>query len=147
MSAIHDLKLLSANDVGRELGVDRTVVSSLLRSGSLPGVLLTDRWYVEAGDLEEFARTYERPRRPSRKGTDQRTQRSEQSRRAIVATLADWNEATPAEIAQVIELHPGNVRKYLVLMEKAGLTQRVGEGLWALTDEGLASVPEQAQAS
>ncbi len=144
MSVAQELKLLSANDAARQLDVTRRVVVSLLTNGSLPGVLLADRWFVEARDLEEFAKTYKPRRLPSRNGVDQRT---EQSRGAIVATLADWHEATPAEIAQAIELHPGNVRKHLVLMEKAGLTHRLDDGSWVLTDEGLASAPRQAQAS
>jgi len=144
MSAIHDLKLLGALEAARRLGVGRPTLAKLLASGSLPGVRLDDRWYVDAHDFEEFAKTY---KRPSRRPTHKPTGRNDASQRAIVTTLADWHEATAAEIAQAIELHPGNVRKHLVLMEKAGLTHRVDEGLWVLTDEGLASVPEQAKAS
>lgn len=141
MSAIQDLTLLGTTDVARRLGVKRATVTELVARGSLPALRLADRWYVEASDLDAFAKTYTPRKRTA-------NSRNARNRQAVMQTLADWHEATAAEIAQAVELHPGNVRKHLVLMEKAGLTARVGEGLWTLTAEGQTSLqPPQAQAS
>lgn len=144
MSAIQGLTLLGLNDARLRLGISRNTITRLVTDGSLPALRLDDRWYVEARDLEAFARTYQ-PRRnvPSQR----RITRNDQSRIAVLATLADWQEATATEIAEAISLHPGNVRKHLALLEKAGATQRVGDALWSLTEAGMAMAPAQAQAS
>jgi DNA-binding MarR family transcriptional regulator len=138
MSAIEGLQLLGLNDAARQLGVERATLTRLVRNGSLPGLRLADRWYVEARDLADFASSY-KPRRRTRAA-----EKTSAAQAKIAATLADWQEATANELAVAVELHPGNVRKHLLLLQQAGKVQRDEEGLWSLTAAGWHSCAQHA---
>ena len=47
--------------------------------------------------------------------------------------LSDWGSASAEELAQVMQLHPGNARKYLAILAAEGRAQRQSDGQWVLT--------------
>ena len=61
--------------------------------------------------------------------------------------LADWQEGTADELAVGVGLHPGNVRKHLVILEAAGIAEREDSGFWRLTDAGRRLYRKAAKAS
>lgn len=119
---------LALQAVGEELGVTRSAVYLMIRSGRLPGMQCGARWYVRREDLDEFKRTYIPaptagrrfgPRSGDANGTD-----------LVLALLREWGSATSEELAEVLNRHPGNVRKYLSLLKARGLADRDGSGGW-----------------
>jgi DNA-binding transcriptional ArsR family regulator len=111
--------------------------------GRLPARRLGQIWYVERNVLEEFAATYERrPRKPPQRRTS-----NTDSREKVARLLAEWQSATADELAVGISLHPGNVRKHLVILAAAGVAERDHEGLWRLTAAGRRLQEEIAKAS
>lgn len=123
--------LIGLVEAAKRLGVCRETANDLVRDGLLPATRVGPWWYVQEEDLESFAATY-RPR----PGPRRRQSRNEEHRAKIAELLADWQDATPAELSTVIGLHPGNVRKHLVMLEAAGVAERDDEGLWRLTQAG-----------
>jgi predicted ArsR family transcriptional regulator len=47
--------------------------------------------------------------------------------------LRDWGSASAEELARVLAIHPGNVRKYLAILSAEGRAQRRSDGQWVLT--------------
>ncbi len=135
--------LVGLPDAARQLGVSSKTVRELVRQRRLPARRLGQLWYVERQVLEEFADTY-KPRRP--RPAQRRTANSE-SRERVARLLAEWQEATAEELAIGIGLHPGNVRKHLVILASAGVVDRDDEGLWRLTAAGRRLQEEIAKAS
>lgn len=135
--------LLGLPEVARRLGVQRGTVNQFVRNGRLPARRLGQLWYVERKVLEEFAETYE-PRRLKR---GQRQTSNTDSRERVARLLAEWQAATADELAVGVGLHPGNVRKHLVILASAGVAERDDEGLWHLTPAGRRLQEEIAKAS
>ena len=118
-------------------------MNQLVRNGRLPARRLGQLWYVERKVLEEFAETYE----PRRLKSGQRRTSNTDSRERVARLLAEWQAATADELAVGIGLHPGNVRKHLVILASAGVAERDDEGLWRLTAAGMRLQKEIAKAS
>ena len=135
--------LVGLPEVARHLGVSSKTVRELVRLRRLPARRLGQLWYVDRDVLEEFAQTYQ-PRRP--KPAQRRTTNTD-SRERVARLLAEWQSATADELAVGIGLHPGNVRKHLVILASAGVAERDHEGLWRLTAAGMRLQEEIAKAS
>jgi excisionase family DNA binding protein len=135
--------LVGLPEAARRLGVQRSTVSQLVRDRRLPARRLGQLFYVEREVLEEFAETYQ-PRRLKR--TARQTSNTD-SREKVARLLAEWQSATADELAVGIGLHPGNVRKHLVILASAGVAERDDEGLWRLTAAGRRLQEETAKAS
>jgi excisionase family DNA binding protein len=135
--------LVGLTEVARHLGVSSKSVRQLVHQGRLPARRLGPLWYVEHDVLEEFAKTYQ-PRRL--KLTPRQTSNTD-SRAKVASLLAEWQSATADELAVGIGLHPGNVRKHLVILASAGVAERDDEGLWRLTAAGRRLQEETAKAS
>ncbi len=118
-------------------------MSQLVRDRRLPARRLGQLFYVEREVLEEFAKTYQ-PRRLKRTA---RQNSNTDSREKVARLLAEWQSATADELAVGIGLHPGNVRKHLVILASAGVAERDDEGLWRLTAAGRHLQEETAKAS
>jgi len=114
----------------------------MVRLGRLPARRIGPHWYIEEAVLEEFASSYQRPRHRTR-----RKPPTSESREKVARLLAEWQEATADELAVGIDLHPGNVRKHLVILEAAGVADRDDEGFWRLTQAGRRLYDRSAQAS
>lgn len=121
--------LLSLQDVADRLGISRAAVNSMVHDGRLDAVRLGPRWYVCGSEFERFRATYTRPPSAGRKlgprgGSPQMVD-------VVHALLLDWGEARVDELSEVLDRHPGNVRKYLAVLEARGLAQRVEGPVWA----------------
>ena len=49
---------VGTKDAAARLGCRQETVFRLIHQGDLSGVMITNRWLVPLGELEEFARTY-----------------------------------------------------------------------------------------
>ena len=47
--------------------------------------------------------------------------------------LADWGEARVDELSEVVGRDPGNVRKYLAILQRRGLAQKTSNCTWEAT--------------
>ncbi len=139
----YDCNLVGLTEVARQLAVSTKTVRELVHQHRLPARRLGPHWYVERKVLEEFAETYQ-PRRLKRA---QRRTSNTDSREKVARLLAEWQEATAEELAVGVALHPGNVRKHLVILATAGIAERDDEGLWRLTAAGRRLQEEVAKAS
>jgi len=54
----------------------------------------------------------------------------------ILSFLVEWDSATTAELGRVVELHIGNIRKQLNMLEVAQLARRDKNNVWRPTVEG-----------
>lgn len=119
------------------LNLHRATVNEMVHDGRLHGWRLGPHWYVSRADLEEFAASYERPKNSPRRRAPGESAAS--WKRRIANILSDWQEATADELAAAVDLHPGNIRKYLHLLERDGMTLRDEFGSWHLTPAGESS--------
>lgn len=92
-------------------------------------------WFIDERDLASFAATYRRPLNAPR-----RQQRRPVVSPEILKWLAEWDDATITELAVVVEMHEGNIRKHLCLAEVLGLAGRDEFSRWRLTPEGRAQL-------
>jgi excisionase family DNA binding protein len=128
-------ELVSLPEAAEYLGLHRATVNDMIISGRLRGYRLGAHWYVRRPELEIFKRAYRRPRGSPRRGA---VEASAYWTQEILRWLLHWSEATSAELDRVLDLHVGNIRKYLALAEKDSLVTRDEYGLWSLTGLGLA---------
>lgn len=116
------------------LDVHRATVNEMVRDGRLRGHRIGPHWFVDRDELMRFRETYSRPKNsPKRLAGSNHTEKWIEQ---LVERLLDWDDATVDELAQVIDLHPGNIRKYLNLAEARGLVQRDEFGSWRLVAGG-----------
>jgi excisionase family DNA binding protein len=125
--------MVSLPAAAERLSLHRATVNEMVQSGRLPATRVGAHWFVARTDLDAFAATYRRPRNAPR-----RIPRKPLVAPEILATLADWGDATVAELAAVIDMHEGNIRKHLCLAEADGLAERDEFGRWSLTSAGRA---------
>ena len=119
-------------EVAERLGVHRATVNDMVRDGRLDAVREGAHWLVRRADLEAFATTYVRPSNaPTRRVSTLPSTAPE-----IVALLDDFGSASATELAPLIRIDEGNVRKHLRLMEVAGVVARRPDGQWSLTMSG-----------
>ncbi len=128
--------LVSLREAAEVLRLHRATVNEMVNSGRLRGFRLGANWYVRASELRIFSQTYQRPRNAGRRHNTSATQRRWCEH--LLAWLLLWTSATTEELDRVLDLHVGNIRKYLVFCEQDGLAARDDSGCWALTDEGRA---------
>ncbi len=121
---------LGLPDAAGRLGIERSSLNRLVREGRIAAQRIGPHWYIDPAVLDEFASSY----RPAR---HRRTRHpTNESREQVARLLADWQEGTADELAVGIGLHPGNVRKHLVILEAAGVAERDDSGFWRLTEAG-----------
>lgn len=133
-----DLKLSEMVDLpeaAKRLGLHRATVNDMVLNQRLPGYRLGSHWYLRNDDLERFAATYERPKNAPRRrskawGEDWQSE--------IVRWISFWHSTTSSELDRVLDLHIGNIRKYLTLLERDGFVSRDADGFWKLSDDGVA---------
>ena len=130
--------LVGLPEVAEVLGVHRATVNDMVRCKRLRAERRGAHWMVKKSDLDEFASSYVRP--PN--APNRRSSALPPAAAAILAFISDFGAASAGELAPLLELHEGNVRKHLRLMEVAGLVMRQADGQWHLTDkaEGTQSV-------
>jgi excisionase family DNA binding protein len=110
------------------LGLHRATVNEMIHQGRIAAVRLGPHWYIRRSDLEAFAASYRRP-----PNTPYRPRRRDELAPAtckLQELLTDWGDATVAELAIAVDLHEGNIRKHLRLLEARGLAGRDEGGTW-----------------
>jgi Helix-turn-helix domain len=122
-------RLLSTVEAARMLGITRASVHSSVLESRLPAQRIDGRWYIARADVEAY-----RPRLPSSAGTKRVGPLSDSARR-VLALLEEWGSSRTEELAVVVEVHPGNVRKAMAIAEKLGYVARQDHE-WSLTDAG-----------
>ena len=115
-------------EAAQRLGVHRATVNDMVIEGRLHATRDGAHWRIDRQELEEFAATYVKPRNapPTRpRGLPASTE-------LITELLVEFESASAAELAPLLELHEGNVRKHLRLLEVAGKVRRRSDGEWEL---------------
>jgi excisionase family DNA binding protein len=138
-------ELISLPEAAERLGLHRATVNDMVLSGRLRGYRLGPHWYLRRSDVDTFHRTYERPKSATRRLAHES---SFYWTNELCRWLSYWHDATSGELDAVLDLHLGNIRKYLTLAERNGLVQRDEFGRWTLTTDGLARaarLPEVAE--
>ena len=128
-------RLVSLPDAAERLGLHRATVNDMVRSGRIAARRVGPHWFIDERDLASFAATYRRPLNAPR-----RQQRRPVVSPEILKWLAEWDDATITELAVVVEMHEGNIRKHLCLAEVLGLAGRDEFSRWRLTPEGRAQL-------
>lgn len=131
---VHE-QLVSLPEAGARLGLHRATVNDMVQAGRIPARRVGPHWFIEKADLERFAATYQRPR-----NAPKRLPRQPEVASEILARLAEWDEATVPELAMVVDMHEGNIRKHLCIAEAQGLAERDEFSRWRLTPAGRAQV-------
>jgi excisionase family DNA binding protein len=111
------------------LGVHRATVNDMVRSGRLPADRDGAHWRIDREVFERFASTYVKPpNAPARRPRGVPT-----SAPALLELLGEFGSASAAELAPLLNLHEGNVRKHLRLLEHDGQVRRRADGEWELS--------------
>ncbi|HEX9993514.1 MAG TPA: helix-turn-helix domain-containing protein [Acidimicrobiales bacterium] len=114
------------------LGVHRATVNDMVRSGRLPAHREGAHWRIDRKALEQFASTYVKPpNAPARRPRGLPT-----SAPALLKLLEEFGSASAAELAPLLDLHEGNVRKHLRLLEHSGQVRRRPDGEWEVSMSG-----------
>jgi hypothetical protein len=122
LSADTEVELLTTTQAGQLLGVSQGAVRTAILKGRLMGSKVTGVWYVERKELFDW-----------RQRTRHLTPRTGQPWERVASVLVEYGTATADELAQLCELHPGNVRKHLAILSKQGRVHRLPDGQWTLT--------------
>lgn len=124
-----DEKWVGLPEVADVLGLHRATVNDWVRRRRLKARRRGAHWFVLRSDLEALAADYSRPRNapPRRESPILPT-----SAPRIVELLREFGSASALELAPLLDLHEGNVRKHLRLMEHEGLVRRQPDGQWLL---------------
>ncbi len=115
---------------------DEALIRTALANGRLRGEWTGRRWMV---DEEDLRRWNDAMRRNKPRATVTPSRPAE-----VLALVAEWGEATAEEIAQVMNRHVGNARKWLALLAADGLIERQDDGQWVLTPAGARQTASSA---
>jgi excisionase family DNA binding protein len=129
---VAETEYVSLPEAASVLGVHRATVNEMVLHGRLEAIRDGAQWRIRRADLEGFAANYVRPpNAPPRRG-----EALPQTSTDLVRLLTDFHSASASELAPFLDVHEGNVRKHLRLMERAGLVRREPDGQWFLTPKG-----------
>jgi len=126
---------LSAPEAGEALGVHRTAISSMIRSGRLPAKRVGPHWKIPVRAFEAFREAYVRPPNVPVPVRDPDAMPPVAER--VLEWLYRWESATTAELGEVVDHHPGNIRKGTTILARRGLAAKDCSGVWRLTGVGL----------
>lgn len=121
--------LRSLREVADSLGVTRAAVNFMVHDDRLQATRLGARWYVCEHELEDFRAEY-RPAPSAGRKLGPRSGHPEMVD-VVHGLLSDWGEARVDELSEVIGRDPGNVRKYLAILQQRGLAQKTSHCTWA----------------
>jgi hypothetical protein len=123
--------LLSLQDVAGQLGVTRAAANFMVRDGRLGAQRSGPRWYVCERDLAAFLNDY-KPGPAAGRKLGPRGGEPELPT-VVHALLQQWGEARVDELSEVLDRHPGNVRKYLAILRARGLAHKINSHTWVPT--------------
>jgi excisionase family DNA binding protein len=127
---------ISTTEAARRIGVGSVTIRNKIRVNELPARREGPIWLVDASALGEFKRS------PG-SGPRKQNQLTPTGRKAM-RLLDEWGSGTSEELALVLEVNPGNVRKGLAIAEKLSFATRTGSD-WSLTKTGRQWLVEHAQ--
>lgn len=137
------VNFLTTTEAARILGLHPAYVRTITKQGKIPAQRIDGQWQLALNDVV----AYRRQLKP--------TLRSRTSNRLLAPSavrslqlLQEWGSAEAEQLALVIEVHPGNIRKGLAIAEKLGFAARTGTD-WSLTEDGrrwLAEHPQEVAA-
>ena len=127
---------MSAAEAAQALGVHRTAINSMILAGRLPAKRVGPRWRVPAVAFEEFRASYTRP--PNVPIPERDPDALPPVAERVLEWLYRWETATTAELAEVTDDHPGNLRKGTTILRARGLATKDGQRVWRLTPAGVA---------
>src|SRR5947209_1104700 len=110
-----DVELVGLPEAASRLGLHRATVNDMVHSGRIPATRYGPHWFIRRPDLESFANSYRRP--PNSPHGPRRSDQPSPAQVDILGLLSEWNEATSEELASVLKLHIGNIRKHLCILE------------------------------
>ena len=130
--------LYTPPQVGALLGIDQRTVRDYIRTNKLPAIRIDGHWFISESDLQTFRSTY---CPSSRKKRDTRRFNLRQVDLDTLSTLAQWDDGTAEELALALQLHPGNARKHLCILEAQEFVVRVAKRdsatVWRVTAKGI----------
>ncbi len=110
--------LVPLTDAAKEIGIHRSTLNERVLGEQVPGQRIDGRWYIRQADVDKFKRNYVRPRNTRRADPE----RLGETDTAILLLLLDWENASPHELARILQLDQGNVRNHLRRMQELGWT-------------------------
>ncbi len=118
-------ELLSTTEAAALTGRDMGVIRHAIWAGRLPAAERTSlgRPLVRRSDL--LAWDKRAPHKPQKKGKEPWLKAAK--------ALGVLGSATAEELAGYLSIHPGNVRKHLLILEAQEQVQRDKDGQWSLT--------------
>lgn len=129
---------VSTTEAARRLRVSRRQVGALIASERLGAHRFGPHWYIHLDVLEAFAATYKPMQYPRRSGSQGRTVWE------ALEVLSELGECSTSELAEALDRHEGNVRKYLIILRHRGFAERVGD-LHRITAAGRAHLSGEAR--
>jgi len=112
-------ELLTTRQASELVGRTQSSIKNMLLLGSLPGERVDGFWRIRREDLltwnETAPRRHITPKRPQERAAE---------------ALAEYGSVTPAELATLLGVHPGNARKYLALLAAERRAHRHANGEW-----------------
>ncbi len=122
--SLDDQDCLTTTEAAALVGRTQSAVRAAINNRGLPGFRHDGRNYVRRADLLAW---------------DQRTRRAK--RHCVPAyehtaqLLREYQSATTPELAELSQLHPGNIRKHLAILATQGRVECRPDGQWVLTPE------------
>ncbi len=129
--------LYTPPQVGALMGIDQGTVRGYIRMNKLPAIRIDGHWFVSESDLQTFRATYNPNRKPEKK----RPYNLQQADVNTLFTLGKWDDGTAEELGAALDIHPGNARKHLCILEAQKLVARIGRRngntVWIVTTRGF----------
>jgi excisionase family DNA binding protein len=123
---------------GEFLGLHRATVNEMVRQRRIPARREGAHWLIRRDDLLAFKQNYRRPRNAPRRHI--RRDSLPETAADVAVRLADWGDATVPELAEVLNVHHGNIRKNLSILQTRALAEPTPSGSWRLTPAGYRRV-------
>ena len=134
--------LRSLPEVAESLGVTRAAVNFMVQDGRLPAMRYGPRWFVCDETLEAFRSTY-RPAPSAGRKLGPRAGQPEMVN-VVRELLSDWGETRVDELSEVVGRDPGNIRKYLAILQQRGLARKTSNCTWAPVVSGPADFGQRS---
>jgi excisionase family DNA binding protein len=134
---------ISTTEAARLVGVGSVTIRKKIRLNEVPARREGPVWLIDAAALDDLRRLVAAERRNYSHVRPKPLPITPTGHRAM-QLLADWGSGTSEELALVIEVNSGNVRKGLAIAEKLAFAIRNGSD-WSLTDSGRQWLTEHPQ--
>jgi hypothetical protein len=131
--------LLTTGAAASIIGVTDRAVRGFIESGQLVGEREGAHWYLRRDLVEAFA--------ASRIGQRKRTRRACPAPRTAwdaLEVVNELHECNAGELAEALDRHEGNARKYLVILRRRGFVESIN-GVHRITPAGRDHLVKEAR--